>query len=75
MSERSPDWMSGYQTGFVDGYFSEDEVAAPYVSILTDLIAGMRAAAEMNEGSAHSRFIVLACDTAEARLREVGGDE
>lgn len=44
-------------------------------SILTDLIEGMRAAAEMNPGSAHSRHIRAACDHAEKRMREVTGDD
>lgn len=39
--------------------------------ILRDLINGMRVAAEMNEGSAHSRYMEKACDVAEARMKKV----
>ncbi len=38
-------------------------------AILRDLINGMRAAAEMTEGSVHSRYMEKACDVAEARMR------
>ena len=53
-----------YEAGHADG-------AREYKRILTDLINGMRAAAEMNEGSAHSRYMEKACDVAEARMKKV----
>jgi len=55
-----------------DGY---DIGSRAVARILTDLIEGMRAAAEMNPGSAHSRHIRAACDHAEKRMREVTGDD
>ncbi len=42
MSKRSPEYISGYQAGFVDGYFTDSEQVAPFVAILTDLIAELR---------------------------------
>ncbi len=32
---RSPEYISGYQAGFVDGYFTDSEQIAPFVEILT----------------------------------------
>ncbi len=42
MSERSPEYLNGYQAGFVDGYFTDSEQIAPIVAILQDLIAELR---------------------------------
>ncbi len=69
--------MSDEPLGLADlGYPTADTVrrAQAYHDILVDFIAGMRAAAEMNPGSAHSRYILAACAHSETRLREVTGD-
>lgn len=43
----------------------------PERAILIDLMAGVRAAAEMNSGSAHGRILTAMANHAEAKLREV----
>lgn len=76
MSERSPDYLSGYQAGFVDGYFTDSEQLAPLVSILTGLIAelrGLRVQMTRDECIRPSE-VYRAADRAEMRLREVIGD-
>ena len=42
-----------------------------YRDILLDLIHEMRVAAELNPGSAHSRFIIKAVTHAERQMRKV----
>lgn len=55
---------------------TEEQRYRSILPILTDLIAGVREAADMNEGSAHSRVLVKMCDHADSQLRElVTGDE
>lgn len=49
--------------------------AAPERAILIDLIAEMREVADWNHPSASSRALTRRLDRAEARLREVTGDE
>lgn len=71
MSERSPEYLSGYQAGFVDGYFTDSEQIAPYLLILRDLIAESR----LWLTGDNPIPLGLVLDRAEARLREVtGGD-
>lgn len=72
MSERSPEYLSGYQAGFVDGYFTDSEQIAPIVAILTDLIAELRD--EHNNGDGYCGAALEAADRAEQRLRDVQGE-
>jgi len=72
MSERSPDYLSGYQAGFVDGYFTDSEQLAPLVSILTGLIAELRelATCDIDLGNqTDPETIAFLLDRAEARLK------
>jgi len=76
IAELWAEYISGYQAGFVDGYFTDSEQIAPFMEILTDLIAELRelrCACDCDDCEVKGG--PQAVNRAEERLREIGGGD